>query len=425
LAILGLVSLSQGKARAARALLKRAVAGDSTNAEAHFWLGVAALRAGTPTQALPAFEAAISLRSDRPEYRLARSLALAAAKRPGAQEDLVAAARLRPNLLEPTYHPDERRGMVRILERSLRGYPARGEVTDTLGRLLFDAGLFREAEAQLKGRQSGPALEIRGRLALDRGEVDRAARLLDKAASASPSSSQTLFSLGRALFLQGQRTRALDIFKAAARLEPADDRVQRAIGWLHLHQGNLEKAELAFEYARGQKRTPDALLGLGRVLELRSDLEGARRRYEEAEAMAPSVESLERLAGVLDRLGEETRSVRRRLRQANRLDKEFSRLVHDANKANAEHAAWCKELSSTKGRSSKPGGNVARRFALAGTLARAGQLEQARAHGSAVLRRMPARRWSAGARPILVLRRKIGTSFMVRAALLDYVVLGR
>jgi len=432
LSSLGILELARGRAADGEALLEQAVGADGTVAEAHYWLGIAALRRGQPAKAAAALESAVSL-SKSPDYRLARGLARAATgRRAEAADDVAAAAGARLNLLLPTLHPDERRGLLRLAERALEGFPDATMVDDALTRLYHDAGLLREASDRAGDRRTGTALEVRGRIALSRDEALTAARLLRRAAAVSPGSASARFHLGRAEYQAGAATKALSAFQQAARLDPADPRIQVALGDLYLEQGDLDRAELAYEYAIVRQRTPAALGGLGRVRELRGDLEGAREHYEAAVTLAPaSVTALERLAGLLDRQGEgrRARALRVRLKAAARVEEDLESRLEQTEAALDGHEAWCERLlRDPSAPEPEQGQELARgpvrHFARAGAMHRAGERESSRAAAALVLRRLRARQWADGAAPVVRVRHKISGAVVERAALLELVPFG-
>lgn len=430
---LALAHLAQGRAKRARPLLDAATSAKATLAEAHFWAGVADLRLNRPRQAVASFDVAVSLRSDRPEYRLGRALARAASgDRDAALGDLVAAAKARPNLLEPAYHPDERRGMIRVLERGLETFPAKAPAEDAILRLFFKAGLMREARDRASGRRSAAAWEILGRLASHHGREAEAERLLAQAVARDTTSAEARFHLGRVTYARGASRRALKILREAADLAPSDPRIQIALGDLYLEGGELARAELAYDYALSRGPSPRAFVGLGRTLELRGDLEGARRSYEKALRMAPaSVDVLERLARLLERsepVPPAAGALRRRLAKATELESAFESRVKTLTERLRGHAAACELLATdpaaAEARLRRDGlaEGGARAFALIAASALAGGEDEAEVRARAFLKTLPARRWAAGASPSLVVRQRLGSAVIVRVALMDYAV---
>jgi tetratricopeptide (TPR) repeat protein len=432
LAALGVANLAQGHAAEARALLERAAKASPTLAEAHYWVAVAALRRGDAAAAVSALDAAVALAPDRPAVRLARGIALAAAGRAqDAADDVLAAARREPNLLVPTYHPDERRGVIDLAELGLRQFPDRDAVDDAVAQLLLQGGLWHDARRRAASKETAAALEIRGRLALEGGDAAEAARLLGRAAAARPRSAGVRFDLARAALRQGEKARALATLQEAARLDPADSRVQIALGDLHLEQGDLRQAELAYGYALSRVRSAHASAGLGRALELQGDLDGALRHYRQAVALAPAdVEPLERLARLLERrdpADPAPRKLRRQIDASTAFEREFSARVEEARSATSAHAEACdliaRDAEGALARLRRPAkvGGAASAFGQAAALLRLGKAPEARRQARALLAALPARRWARGARPRVELRRRIGPVTVVRVVDLELV----
>lgn len=431
-ASLGLMRLLRGQEAKAHSLLKRATDVAPTLAEAHYWLAIASLRQGHVTEATKSFDIAVSLAADQPGYRLARGLALAAVGRQReALDDVVEAAKREPNILVPSYHPDERRGMIAIAERGLRQHPQKGLVDEALALLAYDCGLMMEARRRSSAVKTAGAMEVMGRLALDRGEAEKAMGLLGRAMAERPRSARIRFHFARAAFQRGSLERARAALQEATRLDPGDARVHTALADLHLRQGDLERAELAYGYALSRTLDAHALAGIGRALELQGDLDGALRNYRKAVALAPAaIESLERLARLLERRDAsdaQAKSLRRRLKAATKLEEDVAEGVEVRRKATLSHAQTCAlidgdpEAALQRLKAKNGVGPAAIAFARVAAFTRGGQLKQARAQANAVLTLLPARRWSKGARPFLEIRRKIGPALVIRRVPFEYV----
>jgi len=434
-ATLALVLAARGRAAEAGAALDHARAARPTLAEAHFWAGVVSLRAMRPRPALEAFDLALSLRPDRPEYRLGRALANAAAGHTDAAvEDVIASARADPIFIEPSFHPDERRGVIRLMERGLEGFPAKVPTEDLVIRSLLDASLGREARARASASESAVALEVRGRLAMAAGDPEVAETLLSRALARDPSSAEARFHLARVAFARGSHAQARRLLREAAELAPDDARVQVALGDLALEQGDLDGAELAYGYALVRVRSPHALLGLGRVRELHGDLDGAGRAYRDALRLAPAgIESLERLARLLERSAPgsaEARAVRRRLDAATRFERRLETLVQASEQEATKLVDACALIERDPAAASArlidirgPRAAAVRSFALAAAASRSGRVPEARRHAKLFLRSVMASDWAEGARPWVEVRGSIGGTAIVRIVPVDYAVL--
>jgi tetratricopeptide (TPR) repeat protein len=430
-ASLGLAHLALGELDSGHLELQRALKAEPTFAEARYWLGVAALRAGKIKQANEALDTAVSLRPDRPDYKLGRALARAAAgKVASGVEDIIAAARLEPNLLTPTYHPDERRGVLRCLERGLQDYPDRESVEDTLVHLLRGAELWLEAEKRAVKRQTAAAFEVRGRIALSRGDVGEALRLLELALSKQPGSPNALFHLARAAYLNHEPERARVALRKATELRPADPRIQAALATLYLDQGDLERAELSFGYALARMRTATVLSGYGRVRELQGDHDGALRHYRAALSLAPGeAQTLARLAGLLERTSEsraEAKSLRKRLKATEQLERDFADALEEAKKTTSAHSETCALIKGEPAKALdalRSGGKsrAAIYFARSAAADRTGDRKSATQNARALLVALSARDWSQGRRPAVVLQRKIGPARVIRYTPILYI----
>lgn len=434
-AALGLVELAQGKNVAARRSLEGAVEGDEALGIGYFWLGLEALRGKATARALPFFNVAVSAMPDRAEVRLARALTRArGGDRSGAVSDIIAAAKLRPNLLEPVYHPDLRRAFLEITERGLSGHPQQEQVRDTLTLMLFEAGFFLEAASRASGRATPSALEVMGRLALRRGDDEAAIARLSRAVREAPRSASARFHLARAAYQSGALSKASTVLREAARLSPTDHRVQIAIGDIARERGDLDRAELAYGYALAQQVEPRALTGLARVHELNGELEVAARLYRKALSIAPAaIEPLERFARLLERKGEEAKTVsrlRKRLKAAQELEADFEKRVSVFEERSKAHAEDCELIATTPrkalsrlGVKQRGRGRVEVAFAKVAAHSALGEQREAEAEARRVLAGMPLQRWAGGIRPSIVFEGRIGETKLVRATVVEYVPL--
>lgn len=429
-AALGLTHLVDGQLSQAAKLLEAATADRATLAEAHCWRAVVALRRRARPQALRSLDAAVALAPARPELRLARGLTRAGSgDRHGAVDDLLEAARRRPNLLEPSYHPDPRSAMIALVDEGLRRFPDQGQLRETTALIALEAGLWREAERRASGDRPGE-LEVRGRLALYRGDEAKALGLLERAAAASPRSSRRHFELARAAFARGRSAKALAALRRAAELNPSDTRVQVALGDLALEQGDLERAELAYGYALSRRPDLRALIGLGRLLELQGDLGGAERQYRRALSMAPvAAEALERLARLLERrepVAPEAKALRQRLATVTAFERRLEQRVSEARAVAKAHAEACELIDGDPAAALRKlaqarAGRAAIAFARAAALNRQGEAARARTEARRVLSAWSAERWARGAPAAVSLSKKIGRTRLVRRVTTEFV----
>jgi tetratricopeptide (TPR) repeat protein len=346
----------------------------------------------------------------------------------------VAAARARPNLLDPAYSLDTRTGFLEIVERGLTSPDDGAPLAETVTLLLVDAGLWRAAERRLGAVDTALAEEVRGRLALRRGDAAAAVAHLERAATARARSARTLFHLARAAHRAGRVDRAAAALAQAAKAAPQDLHVQVALGDLALERGDLAGAELAFGYALSRGRSPRAEAGMGRALELSGDLAGAERHLGRAVAAAPAdPDALERLAGLLERdpaRAADARALRRRQVAATKLDADLAARVAAFEDAARAHAAACALVSRSPAEAlaalAHPPAAVGRAappFARAAAHAAAGRSREADAEARRVLATLDAASWARGARPVIAMSRDIGDVRVVRSVTLDDVPL--
>lgn len=230
---LGDVEVSQGRFAEAEADLKKAIELDPQDLGARFRLGVAYRRDGKNDLAQRAFDEVSAQDADYPGLALERGLLFEATGRSGEALAAYEAARKKaPNDLD-------------LMLRVGCGYAS--------------AGRSKDAE-----------------------------ELLRKVLASRPTSAESHYCLGRALFSDGSRLAdAMRLFERAVELDPNRAEYQLYLGWAALDSANLPKASRALEQAisldqslgeaywqRGRLRqqsgqVKDALVDLLRALELR------------------------------------------------------------------------------------------------------------------------------------------------------------
>jgi len=139
-----IVALGDGDVAEVLAAHGRAVALGGDDPDLHYFAAILELKRKQPGKALVHLERAISVGGERPAYLVAQATALRALGRAEeAERALLGAARKEADLLDPRLYPDLGRGMIRVVERALRGYPNRHRLRLTVAQLLLQAKLFR------------------------------------------------------------------------------------------------------------------------------------------------------------------------------------------------------------------------------------------------------------------------------------------
>jgi len=433
LAAQGLVAYAQGRRGWAQRRLEAAVAADPTLVAGHYWLGIMALGSGRTKAATELFDRTVSLAPSDGAPRLARAVARHRAGAAGAVTDVIAASTSEPNLLMPSYYPDPRREIISLVERSLEAFPSKANLSDAVIRMLFDAGLFIEAEGRAESSKSGVAFEVRGRLALQRGELDNAVEMLRKSVRAAPSVALARFHLARALHARGETLRARASLEAASRLEPRNPHIHTALGEILLDGGNLAAARRRFSRSLELGPDPRAASGLARVEELDGNMDIALETYSVALRLDPAAaRTLARLAELHERLGAPSRAAALRKRSAaiDAEGRQFAVRAERIEKALRTHGEICRTVRETPRASLHRLGSTgtgvspaARAFAEVAAFSALSNREKAGARARVFLSGFPAKRLTEGLSPTLHSRRKIGGVVTFRLAVMEYVSL--
>lgn len=127
-------------------------------------------------------------------------------------------------------------------------------------------------------RGGGPAALIAlAAVMLDVGQTDQAAQLLTQAGGRGGAA--LTVQQGRLAEAQGRLPQAIELYRAASRIDPNDAEPRMALGGLRFRMGEVAEAEAAFRtLATRQPDNADALFALGYVL-------GNQRRFHEALAI--------------------------------------------------------------------------------------------------------------------------------------------
>ncbi len=191
------------------------------------------------------------------------------------------------------------------LEKTVKELPETPEVRRRLAAVLVKRGMKVEALALLEedfatGKASLPTQVDLGRLALDLGQVERAAQAIQKVVAQTASTPGALFTLGRIREAQGEPSRAAQEYKRAAMFESGPD-LRLANGRVLLKIGRDQDGIRELE-AAGE--LPGAHLDLGRYRLRKGEIEDARKDLEAEIKLSPkSAEAFVLLGEALDKMG--------------------------------------------------------------------------------------------------------------------------
>jgi len=181
---------------------------------------------------------------------------------------------------------------LEAMERAVELVPA---PTDILafryGDLLATNGRLEEAEAIAAGLSESTYRDVlRGRLAVERGEYERALEFLDRGLQRWPNNAGARYLAGRAAYALGQVERAVSEFREAVRAEPGATDAGIDLARIHLARG---EPRLAGEFAG---RTLRAVRDEEEGARLRSALAVTAEAQMELEAWEPARRNLDHLA---------------------------------------------------------------------------------------------------------------------------------
>lgn len=127
-----------------------------------------------------------------------------------------------------------------------------------------------------------------GYVALIQGRAERAVHLLEKAASAAPSSFVVHLELGRALSLAGRLERAREALALAARLAPDDDEGRLLLAAVDIELGRFQEARGSLaQLARRGEAGPEVSYLRGKALAGLGKLDEALAAYRETVKLEP------------------------------------------------------------------------------------------------------------------------------------------
>ncbi len=339
---LGLVSHAQSRLQEALARYDEALALVPTDTEAWYRKGEALRDLGRPTGAAEAFDRALRAAPKSLRVRLARgSLRLTQGDVQGALEDVMVVREQKPKDLPSLFL------LWQIHERQQNATAAREDLLDLVGRLgqfsenamasepllLRIAALVRYANRELaraeelldrytklKPNDLGMR-RLHGQVQLLLGEAKAAIATLHPLYRQDPKNFETLLALGQAYLQIGHYGEAGDMFEQARALAPDDPSLVSRVALSGIGTGDVEGAmsgladavekgkggggaamllavleikakrparavEIMESYTRQAPRDPKAANLLGVARAAAADIDGARKAFESAEALA-------------------------------------------------------------------------------------------------------------------------------------------
>jgi Bardet-Biedl syndrome 4 protein len=173
-----------------------------------------------------------------------------------------------------------------------------------------DAAL-RLIEEQLRasGGMCEYALYVKGLIMRSRGELTDSLQLFQAALCLSPRSSANLKQVGRSLLLSGRHRAALDVYAAAASIDPDDWEIDFARGTCFDALRDFARAAEAFGAAAAASPRPESFLAQARALDAAGDAAGALAALYDALEYAPeSTEVLTALGLAHHRAGDASKA---------------------------------------------------------------------------------------------------------------------
>lgn len=231
------------------------------------------IRTGRFSEAAQVFT---ELRADAPsDPSLAYNLALAQGAQ--GQEDAALAvlddaavsagphaAVLRVELLVRADRPTE---AITAGEALLKAYPSHSGLLAAIAVAGSDADDLERAATYANAAGEHPdALAILGTIALSKGDVDTADRLVDRALALNASNQRALYAGALTALADGNGPRAEALLKSATEINPNAAQYWSSLGWAQLMQKRTDEAEASFRSAiRLDEQNEEVLAGLAMV----------------------------------------------------------------------------------------------------------------------------------------------------------------
>ena len=251
--------IAEGSPKEAVEVLRRAVAADPKDADAHLLLGTALALVPRRTEAIDVLRRAVELRPDSSQAYLSLGMALARfGERDEASQAYEKAVALDPRMVMAHVNL----GIILAAEEKLT------EAADH-----FSKAISLESESPAAGRY----YYFRGRVYRQQQLPEEAAKDLEKAVQLDPHSSRTFLELGLARIELQDDIGALGAFQKAVELAPEDAEARYQIGSLYLRTGKAEQSIPHLQAAvQGQPDDRNYLYALARALRAAGRVEEAQ-----------------------------------------------------------------------------------------------------------------------------------------------------
>lgn len=133
--------------------------------------------------------------------------------------------------------------------------------------------------------------KLLGNFALERGKIQLAERCYRQVTLLEPSNTDIRYEIGKFLFRSGRYQEAIQEFTLYLKSEIILPEVYFYLGYAYLMLKDLSKAEEYYRKALDMTpNNPDILLGLGVIMQTRSQYQDAKEYYENALVLDPNLE---------------------------------------------------------------------------------------------------------------------------------------
>jgi tetratricopeptide (TPR) repeat protein len=250
-----------GKADSARAAYERAIALDSSNAEAHMMYGQFLEKTGNLKEALEHSRKALSLEPDRPNYQFAvgsQLYQLGQLKEAVPHLKKAADARL---LHYPAQHNLGQVLMRLGREEEAERYMARADSS----RALMDTITSAQSVATRNPKSVDAWIRL-GKLFRRADEQSRAIRAFSRAASLEPNNLQVRKNIGEVMLREGHPTKAIPHFRAVLQSDQSQAEVWMNLSVAYAKTGDCARARRVLNAARSHHPDSSTLRGTLRAL---------------------------------------------------------------------------------------------------------------------------------------------------------------